>query len=208
MPIIAVEGTIGAGKTTFLKNLSNELKNSGIKHGLLCEPVSEWRSFGPSQQNLLREMYHDPKAYSFDFQLVALLTKCEQVANQSEKILLIERTIGSQLNVFLPILKENNSITNLEFEICSRFMVYLSSLETHSTSFTVYIRVSPVLAKERIIQRGRIEEKEISAEYLQKIHQKYEDWLSHAENVLVLDSESAEQESKCLKEILLKIKNW
>jgi deoxyadenosine/deoxycytidine kinase len=206
MTLIAIEGTIGAGKTTFLNELSKELTRKGFQHGLLCEPVHEWQAFGPTKQNLLQEMYHNPRSYSFSFQLVALLTKCEQVSNSGKELLLVERTILAQLNIFLPLLKENGSITDLEYEICFRLMRHLSTVKANQPSLIVYLRIDPKLAKERIVLRGRTEETKIGIEYLLRIHDKYEKWLISANNVLVLDSNKTFQFADIAQEIIHRLK--
>jgi deoxyadenosine/deoxycytidine kinase len=202
---IAIEGNIGAGKSTFLNSLSKEFVKVGIKHELLYEPVSEWQSFGPTKQNLLQEMYQNPGKYSFHFQLAATITKCEQVTNCKEKVILVERTILAQLNVFLPLLKGNGSITELEYEICSRFMLHLLAIECHSPTLIVYLRTDPKIAKERIIKRGRTEESTISLEYLQRVHQNYEYWLSTSNNVLIIDSNETLNEYQVAKAIIEKL---
>jgi deoxyadenosine/deoxycytidine kinase len=204
--IVAVEGTIGAGKSTLLSKLSQELADRGIENSLLTEPVESWQSFGTSGVNLLKEMYFKPKQNSFYFQLVALITKLEQIKEPNKELILMERTIEAQLRVFLPLLKENGSVTELEYEICSRFMMHLSAMENNKPSLLVYLRVEPGMAKERIELRGRVEEADVSMTYLESIHKKYEQWLGGDTEVLVVESSEAFDIENLAKKIIDRLK--
>ena len=68
--IIYVEGNIGTGKTTFLKNLNVE---DNYKIQILFEPVDEWIKSG-----MLRKFYSDPEKFSFLFQCYCLFTRFKQ----------------------------------------------------------------------------------------------------------------------------------
>ena len=205
---IAVEGSIGAGKTTFLENLAKEFQRNQLNHATLTEPVGEWMSFGKMGENMLGKMYANPSRCSFSFQLVALLTRIEQMNNITVRNLLIERTILAQKYVFLPLLKENNALTTTEHEICERFMTYLSALSANEPSMIIYLQTTPEKAKERIVLRGRKEEENIQIEYLQRIHTKYENWLTSYPNVIIINANEIEkvQPKEVFKQIVAKLK--
>jgi deoxyadenosine/deoxycytidine kinase len=77
---IAVEGSVGCGKSTLVRQLSWHCKERfGVKFDTYQEPIREWLKFGQSKANLLGLMYQHPEQYSFDFQVAALLTKYEQL---------------------------------------------------------------------------------------------------------------------------------
>ena len=66
--IIFVEGNIGAGKTTFLKNIN--IPQLNIQK--IFEPVSEW-----IQSGMLDKFYKNPDKYAYEFQLYCLKTRFE-----------------------------------------------------------------------------------------------------------------------------------
>ena len=59
--IYALEGNIGAGKTTILKLLGKHFKDVE----LVEEPVKEWQNLGG--MNLLDSFYSDPQRWGFLF---------------------------------------------------------------------------------------------------------------------------------------------
>lgn len=185
---ITIEGQIGVGKTTFISKLAKEFVNDGLEIDVLPEPVAEWVSFGAQKENMLKLMYSNPTAHSFNFQLTALLTKVEQIKRTTAKNVIVERSILAQKYVFLPILKENGSINDLQLEICERYMTVFSEMERNTPSVIIYLRVTPEKAMERIKLRNRMEEEDIELEYLKRIHCKYENWLPHEGNVLWVDA--------------------
>ena len=97
--IYALEGNIGAGKTTILKIISNHFKDIE----LVEEPVSQWQNLGGS--NLLDAFYTDPKRWGFSFEFFSMLTKIRALlnaANSDKPIIIIERSILSN-KVFMDI---------------------------------------------------------------------------------------------------------
>lgn len=58
----------------------------------------------------------------------------------------------------------------------------------------VYLRTSPEMAMERIQERNRSEEKGVTLESLQKIHDKYEYWIGNGGSgypVIVIDADQS-----------------
>jgi deoxyadenosine/deoxycytidine kinase len=191
---VAIEGNIGAGKTTLAHQLVNYCDQyDSVKFELFEEPVSEWKCFGQQQTNLLNLMYENPTKYSFDFQLAALLTKCEQLYNYTKSTktnILVERTIEAQTMVFVPHLKLNNHLTDCQYEILIRIMNFQIKMNNLKPDLYIYLRTTPEIAKQRIKKRGRMEEKDINIEYLQELHDKYEKWFENpAENIIIINGD-------------------
>lgn len=65
---ILVEGNIGSGKTTFLKQFEHTLNAT-----ILPEPVDRWSSIG-GRHNLLTLMYEQPAKYALALQTYVQLT--------------------------------------------------------------------------------------------------------------------------------------
>jgi deoxynucleoside kinase len=195
---IALEGVVGCGKTTLARQFAQFCDQQySVKFKLYEEPVAEWRSFGVHETNLLELMYDFPRAYSFEFQMAALLTKCEQLRDFTkyrQPNILVERTIACQEVIFVPLLQENNGLSNSQYEILQRFMTYQIDMTKLSPDVYIYLRTTPELAKQRIEQRGRPEEQALSMWYITNLHKRYEQWfdrvdgIGSAENVFIVDA--------------------
>jgi deoxyadenosine/deoxycytidine kinase len=206
---VAIEGNIGAGKTTLAHQLVNYCDQyDSVKFKLFEEPVSEWKSFGQQQTNLLKLLYENPTKYSFDFQVSVLLTKCEQLHNYTKSTktnILVERTIESQTMVFVPHLKLNNYLTDCQYEILIRLMNFQIKMNNLKPDLYIYLRTTPSIAKKRIQERGRIEEKDINIEYLQQLHDKYEEWFKNpSENIMIIDGDKPIE----MHSLFEAIRNW
>ena len=70
--IISIEGNIGSGKTT----LTKLLKDKTDKYIIVGEPIEEWlRIRDENDKNILDKFYNNQKEYSFQFQIMAYITK-------------------------------------------------------------------------------------------------------------------------------------
>ena len=80
---LAVEGNIGAGKSTFLSIMSDPVLELQDIIEVVPEPVEQWQSVpsgeGGPPINLLDRFYKDPKRYAYTFQHYVLLTRMEKV---------------------------------------------------------------------------------------------------------------------------------
>lgn len=96
--LLSLEGNIGAGKTTFLRLLNDDLK---IPFEIVPEPVNDWQQFGKENNkvNLLDLFYKDPKKYGYIFQSFCFYSRLKnwsQNVNSFKKNLLIfERSVYS-----------------------------------------------------------------------------------------------------------------
>ena len=100
--IYALEGNIGAGKTTIMKIISNHFNDVEFVE----EPVSQWQNLGG--MNLLDAFYTDPKRWGFSFEFYSLLTKIQallKAAESDKPIIIIERSIFSN-KIFMDLSKE------------------------------------------------------------------------------------------------------
>jgi deoxyadenosine/deoxycytidine kinase len=62
--VLTIEGNIGAGKSTFLKTLNDNLKGD---FDFVPENVSSWQNVANSGINVFDMMYKDPKRWGFIF---------------------------------------------------------------------------------------------------------------------------------------------
>ena len=100
--IYALEGNIGAGKTTILKIIGKHFKDVEIVE----EPVKQWQNLGG--MNLLESFYTNPKRWGFSFEFYSMFTKLRALlnaANTDKPIIIIERSILSIIDYAIKNLK-------------------------------------------------------------------------------------------------------
>lgn len=165
-PVIWLEGIIGAGKTTFMKEVGSRL---GYK--LLEEPVEE--------NFYLNSFYSDPAKYAFSMQIYLLHHRFTmkqiamfEAARGIEHGIMLDRSLAGDA-VFEQMLYEDDLICDLDHK-CYRYCYDVMSRTIQFPTLVVYLSVTPEVAYGRILSRGRSAETAISLEYLTKLHSGYE----------------------------------
>ena len=175
---IGIAGIIGAGKTTLTRNLADHLG---------YEPFYE-----PVKDNIyLADFYKDMSRWGAMMQLYLLFKRFEQhqkVVWGTEKGAVQDRTIYED-TIFAGMLHDAGLIDDRDydtymghFNIMKRFLLYPDVL--------VYLKVDPEISMRRIAERGRVVERGITIEYMEKLHNGYEKFVSEMgryTRVLTLD---------------------
>lgn len=175
-----LEGTIGAGKSTFLKLLAHELPHLTVK----LEPVDTWQSqeYG---QSLLTNFYENPTRWAYTLETLTMICRVQEHLRQQNNSnpILVERSIYSGHYVFARNSYENGFLNNLEWHLYNQFFNFLTSQCNPPQGF-IYLRVSPEIAYGRIKKRKRTAEASISLDYLNQINQQHEKFLDKKEDIL------------------------
>jgi len=163
---IGIAGIIGAGKTTLTRNLADHLGYEAF-----YEPVKE--------NIYLADFYKDMNRWGAMMQLYLLFKRFEQhqkVVWGTEKGAVQDRTIYED-TIFAGMLHDANLIDDRDydtymghFNIMKRFLLYPDVL--------VYLKVDPEISMRRIAERGRVVERGITIEYMEKLHNGYEKFVS------------------------------
>lgn len=189
MPIVTIDGNIGAGKSTILNYLHN---NYNIYIDL--EPLDKWKPF-------LDNMYNNKKNY-FNLQLRVWLDRSWIQEKDSNSTIIMERSPYFIRNTFNKYIYENDFITPQENNILNE--LYDKTDVIWKSNYFIYIRSNPSNCYARIMERGRDNEKEISLEYLENIHNFHEETYKQAQdnnyNIICIDVEN-----KSLEEIAISI---
>ncbi|XP_073691953.1 thymidine kinase 2, mitochondrial [Garra rufa] len=171
--VIWIEGNIASGKTTCLEYFS---KTSDIE--VLTEPVSKWRNVQGS--NPLGLMYQDPSRWGLTLQTYVQLTMLDRhVLPMASPIRMLERSIYSAKYIFVENLYKSGKMPEVDFAVLSEWFEWIIKNIDIPVDLIVYLQTSPQTCYERLKQRCREEEKVIPLEYLESIHNLYEDWLIH-----------------------------
>jgi len=178
--IISIEGNIGAGKTTIVEKLQNKYRtNENIV--FLKEPVGIWETITDKNGiTILEKFYENPDKYSFAFQVMAFATRSSTIKNAIKQnpnceVIICERSLEADNNIFAKMLKDDNKIGEVEYQIYELF--YNNSKDDIKLNGVVYIDSSPNVCLERINKRNRTGENDIEYEYLKKCKDYHDNWL-------------------------------
>lgn len=183
--MISVEANIGAGKSTFLKELGErwpELFN------IIYEPLDEWQEkYSDVDNNILGMFYGDIERWSYTFQSNAFITRIQKYENEKkpDKINLTERSIYSDNKIFAKMLRDDSKINNIEWKLYENWFNWLSHKFEAKPESIIYLRCDPQIAYERVKKRHRNEEDSISLDYLTRLHQYHDNWLLNEKEIPV-----------------------
>ena len=193
MPLIlSIEGNIGSGKSTLVKNLKEYTtnKNELYKIYYLPEPVNIWETITDnSGKNILECYYLDQEKYAFSFQMMAYisrLTLLRDALKNDYDIIITERCVNTDKMVFAKMLYDSDKIKEIDYKIYNLW--FDEFIKDIPNIYTIYVKTTPTVALQRVLKRARIGEN-ISLDYLEQCHKYHEDWLTvlNSDTVLVLN---------------------
>ena len=183
---ISIEGDIGSGKSTLVKELQTAL-GENKEFMFIQEPVDEWELICDDEGNsMLQKFYADQGRWAFAFQMMAYISRLailREAAAKADllgvKYIVSERCVDTDRNVFAQMLYDEGKLDTAEFAIYKRWYdVFLKDIPVHAR---IYIETTPEICNERVIKRARAGET-IPLGYLRKCHQYHESWVSEQES--------------------------
>ena len=166
--IYALEGNIGAGKTTIMKIIGSHFTSVEFVE----EPIKQWQNLGG--MNLLDSFYSDPKRWGFTFEFYSMLTKIQALlnaANSEKPVIVIERSILSNM-VFIELSHELGKLEEMEYKmLMNTYDFYIQHVYPHLSGI-IYLDTPVNECIKRINKRNRGEECSIERSYLQRIKDK------------------------------------
>ena len=190
MPVIvSIEGNIGSGKSTFIKYLKNVFDEKEVV--IVPEPVGEWEQICDKDgKSMLVHFYEDQERNSFSFQMMAYISRLVYLKraienNPDAKLIITERCLETDRNVFAKMLYAEDKIREVDYQIyCRWFDEFHKNL---IPMYYLYIRANAHICTERIGIRSRDGESGIPYEYLEKCGKTHDDWLDKLNNVYICD---------------------
>lgn len=173
---IAIEGTIGAGKTSLASMLSQELNTR-----LILEQFEE--------NDFLPKFYKDPDKFAFPLELSFLASRFQQLKAELSVTDIFKRIIISDYFISKSLIFSKATLQEDEFKLYSRlFGIINQSLP--GPDLIVYLYASVNRLKSNIILRGRPYEQNIEKSYLQRIQDGYFEYLGKSGDmkILVIDT--------------------
>ena len=179
--IYALEGNIGAGKTTILKMLAKNFKDVEFVE----EPVKEWQNLGG--MNLLDSFYSNPQRWGFSFEFYSMLTKIQallKAADSDKPIIIIERSILSN-KVFMDLSNELGKLDKMEYcMLINTYKFYLQNIYPQISGI-LYLDTPVDECMKRITKRNRGEECGIERSYLEALKRKLDE-LANSSTMIVV----------------------
>jgi deoxyadenosine/deoxycytidine kinase len=184
--MFSIEGNIGSGKSTFLSLLKNSRKFNEIQQQLkrpvvfIPEPVEQWQTIKDTNtdETIIEKFYADQDKFAFSFQMMAYITRLSIIRKTMKEnpnaVLISERCLDTDRNIFAQMLYDEGKISDIEFQIYTR---WFEEFKSDITQTHIYITTPPELCHSRIKQRNRKGE-EIPFEYLQECDLYHQTWLN------------------------------
>ena len=191
--LISIEGNIGTGKTTLINILN---KKFGKKNNVIFvdEPLQQWLNLKDSDgENILGKFYGDQHRWSYSFQMHAFITRSKAILEQNtdDNVVIIERSVITDRNVFAYLLYESGKISEMEWKL---YIEWFDWLTEHFSKITpdkfIYLKADPKISYQRMVNRTRDEEADIPIDYLNQVSEKHDQWLlgeNENENVVTID---------------------
>ncbi|XP_053378959.1 deoxycytidine kinase-like [Mercenaria mercenaria] len=189
--VFAVEGNIGAGKTTFIDLLRMKYPVFGYYY----ETLQEWqnvKSTDGSDINVFEKASRKPNKYGFPFQMITLTSQLNiltSLPTAGHQVVIVERSYLSNRNVFARALRDKRKINDTEWA-CYDFMLNKLLPKNFEYSGFIYLNTSPQKCFERMYLRNRREERNVSFKYIRRLHDYHNEWLMNRNDVLVLDNDN------------------
>jgi deoxyadenosine/deoxycytidine kinase len=174
---VAIAGNIGAGKTTLTKLLAKHYKWEAQLEDVVDNPY-------------LDDFYNQMERWSFNLQVYFLNSRFRQVAQirESGKDIIQDRTIYEDAHIFAPNLHAMGLMTNRDFENYRSLFDLMESF-VQGPDLLIYLRSSISNLVSQIHKRGRDYENSISIDYLSRLNERYEAWITDYDkgNLLIID---------------------
>ena len=177
---IAVEGNIGAGKTTFCNRVAEDFN---------CQLILESFDDNP----FLPSFYQNPERYAFPVELFFMTERHKQLQEGLLKPELFKEGTIADYFFLKTLLFARNNLKNEEHRLFSRIFHVLNA-SFPKPDLLVYLHRSVENLRKNINKRGREYEKDIANEYLQKIQNTYFEFFRTEMSIpiLIVDVEEAD----------------
>lgn len=172
---IAIEGNIGAGKTSLANKIAHDFNAKLILERFADNPF-------------LPKFYEDAQRYAFTLEMSFLADRYQQISDDLSQLDLFKDFIVSDYDVFKSLIFSKITLLEDEFKLY-RKLFYLMYKDIAKPDLYVYLYQNTERLQENIKKRGRDYEQNIANEYLEKINAGYLDFLKSQSdfNVKIID---------------------
>jgi deoxyguanosine kinase len=173
---IAIEGNIGAGKTTLAKRMSEEFNAR-----LILEKFED--------NSFLPKFYEQPEVYAFPLEMSFLAERYQQLKDKLAMQELFTSFTISDYVIDKSLIFARNNLKTDEFSLYSRLFHIISAFLPRP-DLLVYLYLDIPKLKENIRKRGRDYEQAIQPQYLENIQAGYMNHFRSLSNqrILIVDT--------------------
>ena len=163
---IAIAGNIGAGKTSLTRLLSKHFRWEAHFEDVDDNPY-------------LYDFYHSMERWSFNLQIYFLNSRFRQILEirKSGKKTIQDRTIYEDAFIFAPNLHAMGLMSNRDYTNYKLLFDLMEDL-VGPPDLLIYLRSSIPNLVDQIHKRGRDYENSISIDYLSRLNERYEAWVT------------------------------
>ena len=163
---VAIAGNVGAGKSSLV--------------GLLADKLG-WTPFyeAVDENPYLSDFYRDMRTWSFHSQVFFLskrLRHHRRLLDHPSSVLQ-DRSVYEDAEIFAKNLYRQGNMDERDYGVY-RELYEVLTLYLPPPDLVVYLQASVPTLRKRIAQRGREDERGISADYLASLNELYEDWIA------------------------------
>jgi len=172
---IAIEGNIGAGKTTLTKMIGDDFNAKLVLERFADNPF-------------LPKYYKDMERYAFPLEMSFLADRYQQLSDDLAQFDLFKSFIVSDYYIFKSLIFAQVSLSKEEYKLYRRIFDVMYK-EITKPDLYVYLHQSTESLLENIKKRGRDYEQNIQPQYLEQIHQGYINFIKTEQNLntLIID---------------------
>ena len=172
---IAIEGNIGAGKTTLCKMLERDYS---------CRLILEEFADNP----FLSYFYDNPERYAFPVELFFLTERHKQLQEHLIQKDLFQQTVVADYYFVKTLLFAKNNLNTEEYRLFQR-LFHILNASFPKPDLLVYLHRPVDQLLQNIRNRGRSYEQEIPSNYLQSIQESYQDFFRAHTDIPILQIE-------------------
>ena len=175
LDFIAIEGNIGAGKTTLAHKISEELNAKLILERFADNPF-------------LPKFYEDQARYAFPLEMSFLAERYQQFTDDTTQFDLFKSFMVSDYDIFKSLIFAKVTLQEEEFNLYRKVFNFMHK-EVKKPGLYVYLYQNTARLLENIKNRNRDYEQNIGSDYLEKINRGYLDFIKSTptHNTLIID---------------------
>jgi deoxyadenosine/deoxycytidine kinase len=172
---IAIEGNIGAGKTTLVSKIAEDFNAKTVLERFADNPF-------------LPKFYKDQNRYAFPLEMSFLADRYQQISDDLAQFDLFKDFIVADYHIFKSLIFAKVTLAEDEYRLYKTLFDIIYK-EMPKPDLYVYLYQNTDRLLQNIKRRGRSYEQEIPAEYLEKINNGYLDYIKTQKdlNVLIID---------------------
>ncbi|MGB5205075.1 MAG: 2-amino-4-hydroxy-6-hydroxymethyldihydropteridine diphosphokinase [Eudoraea sp.] len=172
--LVAIEGNIGAGKTTLARKIAGDHNAKLVLERFADNPF-------------LPKFYNDQSRYAFPLEMSFLADRYQQFTDDTTQFDLFKNFMVSDYDIYKSLIFAQITLQKEEFKLYRKMFNFMYK-EVKKPDIYIFLYQSTERLLENIKKRGRNYEQGINREYLEKINRGYFDFLKgfpHRQSLII-----------------------